>query len=417
MRKTNLCTKFRLIVGKNKMNINYKKFKNLSVGNKIQLAIAINVVLGILLGEYIVYGLLKVNGTAGLAVNLAMNLTICLIYGYFVSRAIVRPLRSATLVMKDIAEGDGDLTKRIDIVSQDETGQLAHSFNLFLDKLHNIVSDVTHATELLAAASTQLTTSTERTVNTTQSQQQETDVVLSSMEHISSRVHGINHNTEEASDKANEANELAQGGALQATEAMCGIDNLVTEVRNASEDINQLQENSKNIGTVVEVITNIAEQTNLLALNAAIEAARAGEQGRGFAVVADEVRNLATRTQESTQEIYSMIDLLQKKTSHVVGIMKHASEQAQEGATQVENSAESLGEIAHSVSQITEMNLQITQATSEQSNLMEEIDQSLKSMKETSLSTTTDAQESNHISTNLADITNNLQLTVGQFKL
>ena len=399
------------------MKLNFKKFNAINVGTKIQLAIAINVLLGILLGHYVVYDLMGMDGTTGLAVNVVMNLTICVIYGYFVSRAIVKPLRSATLVMKDIAEGDGDLTKRIDVNSQDETGQLALSFNLFLDKLHTIISDVTHATELLAVASVQLTTSTERTVEATQSQQNETELVVSSMEHMSSQVHGISQNTEEASSKANDANEQAQGGALQATEAMCGIDNLVTEVGNAAEDINQLQENSQKIGSVVEVITNIAEQTNLLALNAAIEAARAGEHGRGFAVVADEVRTLATRTQQSTQEIHSMIELLRNKINHAVTTMKDASEQAQEGASQVENSAESLGEIAGSVSQITAMNLQITQATSEQTNLMQEIDESLKKMKDISSATTEDALESNQIGSNLADITHNLQSMVGQFKL
>ena len=399
------------------MKIQLKNFRDISVGTKIQLAIAINVVLGILLGHYIVYDLMGIDGMSGLAINLVMNLTICIIYGFFVSRAIVKPLRSATLVMKDIAEGDGDLTKRITVDSQDETGQLAHNFNQFLDKLHTIISDVTHATELLAVAAVQLTTSTERTVEATQSQQHETELVLSSMEHISSQVHGISQNTEEASSKANDANEQAQNGALQATEAMCGIDNLVTEVGNATEDINQLQENSQKIGSVVEVITNIAEQTNLLALNAAIEAARAGEHGRGFAVVADEVRTLATRTQESTQEIHSMIELLRNKINHAVTIMKHASEQAQNGATQVENSAESLGEIAGSISQITAMNLQITQATSEQTNLVQEIDESLKKMKDISTTTTEDALESNQIGANLADITNNLQSMVGQFKL
>ena len=387
------------------------------VGTKIQLAIAINVVLGILLGEFIVYDLMNIDGTTGLVVNLAMNLTICLIYGYVVSRAIVKPLHSATLVMKDLAEGDGDLTTRIEVNSQDETGQLAHSFNQFLDKLHALIGDVATVTEQLSTASTQLTTSTERTVSATQSQQKETELVLSSMEHMSSRVHGINQNTEEASSKASDANEQAKGGALQATEAMCGIDNLVAEVRDASEDINQLQENSKSIGSVVEVITSIAEQTNLLALNAAIEAARAGEQGRGFAVVADEVRNLASRTQESTQEIHDMIELLQSKTNHVAKIMNHACEQAQDGATKVENSAESLGEIAYSISQITEMNQQITQATSEQTNLMTEVDQSLKNIKEISSETTTDAKESNQIGMNLADITGNLQFMVGQFRL
>lgn len=399
------------------MQFKIKKFSDMSIGTKIQLAIAINVVLGIFLGQYIVHDLMGISGKSGLFVNVGMNLGICIIYGYFVSRAIIQPLRSATLVMQDIAEGEGDLTKRLDVASQDETGQLATNFNLFLDKLQMIISDVTQATEQLAASSEQLTVSTERTVVATQSQQQETNSVLDKMGHMSTQIHGVNQNTSEASVMADEANEQAKSGAMLAVEAMCGIDNLVSDIGEISQDITNLQESSDTIGSVVEVITNIAEQTNLLALNAAIEAARAGEQGRGFAVVADEVRTLANRTQASTQEINSIIDTLQSRTNHAVDVMKKATAQAQEEAKKVEETAESLGEIAGSVSQITGMNQQITQATSEQSSLMVEVDQSLKSMNDISERTTQDAQESNQIGINLADIASNLKYMVGQFKL
>ena len=395
----------------------FNKFRDMSIGTKIQLAIAINVVLGIFLGQYIVHGLMDIQGGKGLIVNIGLNLAICIVYGFFVSRAIIKPLRSATLVMQDIAEGEGDLTKRLEVQSQDETGQLATNFNLFLDKLQMIIGDVAQATEQLATSSEQLTTSTERTVAATQSQQSETNSVLEKMGHMSSQIVGVNQNTSEASIMADEANEQAKGGAMLAVEAMCGIDNLVNEIGEVSQDITNLQESSNSIGSVVEVITNIAEQTNLLALNAAIEAARAGEQGRGFAVVADEVRTLANRTQASTQEINSIIEQLQSRTNHAVDIMKKATDQAQEEAKKVEETAESLGEIAGSVSQITGMNQQITQATSEQSSLMADVDQSLKSMNEISERTTQDAQESNQIGSNLADIAINLKYMVGQFKL
>ena len=399
------------------MQLGIKKFSDMSIGTKIQLAIAINVVLGIFLGHYIVQDFMQITGGTGLLVNVGMNLGICIVYGYIVSRAIIKPLRSATLVMQDIAEGEGDLTKRLDVESQDETGQLATNFNLFLDKLQMIISDVAQATEQLATSSEQLTVSTSRTVAATQSQQQETNSVLDKMTHMSTQIHGVNQNTSEASVMADEANEQAKSGAMLAVEAMCGIDNLVSEIDEVSQDVTNLQESSESIGSVVEVITNIAEQTNLLALNAAIEAARAGEQGRGFAVVADEVRTLANRTQASTQEINSIIEALQSRTNHAVDVMRKATAQAQEEAKKVEETAESLGEIAGSVSQITGMNQKITQATSEQSSLMVEVDQSLQSMNGISERTTQDAQESNQIGTNLADIASNLKHMVGQFKL
>ena len=394
-----------------------KKFSDMSIATKIQLAIAINVVLGIVLGQYIVHEWMHIQGGMGLLINIGMNLVICVIYGYIVSRAILKPLRSATLVMQDIAAGEGDLTRRLEVESQDETGQLATSFNQFLDKLQVIIADVAQATGQLAAASAQLTSSTERTVTATQAQQQETSAILGIMGHMSSQVHGVSQNTDEASSTAQEANEQAKSGAMLAVEAMCGIDNLVNEIGEVSQDITKLQANSDKIGSVVEVITNIAEQTNLLALNAAIEAARAGEQGRGFAVVADEVRTLANRTQASTQEINGIIEELQSRTNHAVEVMKNASNRAQEEAKKVEETAESLGEIAGSVSQITSMNQQITQATAEQSEMMTDVDQSLNKMNEIGSQTTQEAQESNQIGANLADIASNLQLMVGQFKL
>lgn len=399
------------------MKFKIKKFSDMSIGTKIQLAIAINVVLGIFLGQYIVHGLMDIQGVTGLSVNIGMNLVICIIYGYFVSRAIIKPLRSATLVMQDIAEGDGDLTRRLEIESRDETGQLATNFNLFLDKLQSIIVDVAQATEQLTMAAEQLTASTTRTATATQSQQQETSSALGIMGHMSSQVHGVSQNTDEASTMAQVANEQAKSGAMLAVEAMRGINNLVNGISEVSQDITNLQANSNKIGSVVEVITNIAEQTNLLALNAAIEAARAGEQGRGFAVVADEVRTLANRTQTSTQEINSMIEELQTRTNHAVEVMKKATGQAQGEAKKVEETAESLGEIAGSVSQITSMNQQITQATAEQSGLMAEVDQSLNKMNHIGEQTTQDAQESNQIGSNLADIANNLKCMVGQFRL
>ena len=397
------------------MKFKVKKFSDMSIGTKIQLAIAINVVLGIFLGQYIVHGIMDIQGGSGLLINIGMNLVICIIYGYFVSRAIIKPLRSATLVMQDIAEGDGDLTKRIEIESRDETGQLAANFNLFLDKLHMIIANVAQATEQLASAAEQLTASTTRTVTATQAQQQETSSVLGIMGHMSSQVHGVSQNTNEASTMAQAANEQAKSGATLAVEAKRGINNLVNGISEVSQDITNLQANSNKIGSVVEVITNIAEQTNLLALNAAIEAARAGEQGRGFAVVADEVRTLATRTQESTQEIQSIIEKLQVGAQNSVTAMETGRTQARTSVEQATKIKEALHAIGGSISTINDMNVQIATAAEEQSAVAEEINRNVVAISQIADETTTNAQGISDSGDELATMAHQLQSVVKRF--
>ena len=391
--------------------------KNLTIGAKIQLAIGINVLMAILLGEYLVHGLLGLQGKAGITTNIVMNLLICGVYGFIVSRAITHPLNKMKNVVKDMAAGEGDLTLRLEIRNRDEVGMLAEYFNAFMDKLHHIISDVSHSTTQLASASDQLTTSTQNMLAQSLSQLAEIENANESVAHTTSRIDGISQNAEEASQSAIVADKQAQEGAILAVNAVCGIDSLVNEIEQAASEIAGLQLHSDQIGQVIEMITNIAEQTNLLALNAAIEAARAGEQGRGFAVVADEVRTLATRTQQSTSEIKISIEALQSKMVSAVAMMQEARQKAQHESEQIEQSAESLAEIAGSVSVITNMNSKIFELTSEQAELAREIEQNIDSINSISTDTRNEAQQTNEVSLSLAQIAGQLQGLVGQFKL
>ncbi|MFO7603556.1 MAG: methyl-accepting chemotaxis protein [Gammaproteobacteria bacterium] len=399
------------------MQPKFKRVLSLGIAAKIQLAIAVNVVLAIVLGQYLVHGWLDLQGGVGLVVNLGLNLSICLLYGFVVARTLVQPLRRASQVMRNIAEAEGDLTQRLQVESADETGQLASNFNLFLDKLQAYIGEVAVASRQLATASEQLSASTQRTLDSSQTQLNDVATVASAMVQMNASIETAGQNAAAANSSAEEANGQAQASALKAVEAMCGIDNLVKEIEQAADDIDKLQEHSEGIGSVIEVITKIAEQTNLLALNAAIEAARAGEQGRGFAVVADEVRTLANRTQDSTQEIQAMIEMLQGKTNDAVRVMQAAREHAQQEAQQVETTAEALAEIAHSVDLISGMNQQISAATSAQNGVISGVTDSLGNINRISAATSAEAQDTRQISEGLATLAGTLEALMGQFKL
>ena len=394
-----------------------RHIKELTIGSKIQLAIGVNVLLAILLGDYIVYGLFGLQGPIGVIINIVMNLVICGIYGFIVSRAITRPINKMKDLMQDMAEGEGDLTLRLKINNRDEVGLLAEYFNSFMDKLHGIISNVSYSTTQLASASEQLTKSTGKMLAQSHAQLSKIESATDSVIHTTSSIHKISHNAEEASQSAKAADQQAKDGAILAVNSVCGIDTLVEEIEQAADEIAGLESHSDKIGQVIEMITNIAEQTNLLALNAAIEAARAGEQGRGFAVVADEVRTLATRTQESTQEIQRSIEELQSKMTGAVSIMQSAREKAQHESEQVEQSSESLAEIAGSVSVITNMNEKIFELTSEQTELSKNIEQNINFINELSKDTNLEAEQTNQVGSTLVDIASQLQSLVGQFKL
>ncbi|MEC7376822.1 MAG: methyl-accepting chemotaxis protein, partial [Pseudomonadota bacterium] len=256
-------------------------------------------------------------------------LVLIVLLALFVVRTIIRPLKSAVSAMNDIASGDGDLTRRLEVSGRDELGQLATAFNSFADQVHGLVERVLSSTRTLNEATADLNRVMAEAEQGVERQTSESDQVATAMSEMTAAAQEVATNASEASAAADSANGQvcdAQGLVHQATEVIGGLSEQVEE---GVRVIEKLGADSRQIDSVLEVIREIADQTNLLALNAAIEAARAGEAGRGFAVVADEVRTLARRTQQSTQEIQDMIERLQSGAGNAVSLIGSISERSE----------------------------------------------------------------------------------------
>jgi len=248
-------------------------------------------------------------------------------------------------------------------------------------------------------------------------QQSEVNQVATAMNEMSATVQEVASNASHAAQAAQDASEQAGEGLKVVDHTISSINNLANAVEEASGVINQLESDTDNIGVVLEVIRGISEQTNLLALNAAIEAARAGEQGRGFAVVADEVRTLASRTQESTLEIRSMIESLQSGSTQAVEVMTKGKEQAAISVGHAQKAGESLNGITQAVSSISDMNTQIATAAEEQTAVAEEINQNIVNISQLGEQAVSGAQQTSDASEELARLSNELQMMVGQFRV
>tara|TARA_R110000737_G_scaffold92482_1_gene125392 strand:+ start:6564 stop:8471 length:1908 start_codon:yes stop_codon:yes gene_type:complete len=334
----------------------------------------------------------------------------------FIGRTIVNPITIAVEAMNEIAEGDGDLSKRLEADGRNEISLLGEAFNRFAEKVRKMVLQVGKATEQLAASAEEMSTITNLTNNGVKAQQAETEMVATAMNQMTATVLDVANNATKASKAAQKADQEAVNGKAVVEKTVTSIDVLAKEIETSSHLMQELESNSVNIGTVLVVIRSIAEQTNLLALNAAIEAARAGEQGRGFAVVADEVRTLASRTQESTQEIQSMIEKLQQGSKNVVDAMQQSKDKSSQSVIQAESALVSLNEITNSVTTISEMNIQIAGAASEQSNVAEEINKNIVNISGVVDETAEGAKQTLMASQELASLANDLQNLVAQFK-
>lgn len=291
---------------------------------------------------------------------------------------------------------------------------VSQSFNFLILNYSKTVNTLTKVTNELTFTASHLSGVTESTDENIRRQQQETDMVATAMNEMSTTVEEVARNASEAASAAEQANSSANSGESVAQISKASIDALVGNVNKASEVIAQLEKQSSDITVVLEVIKGIAEQTNLLALNAAIEAARAGEQGRGFAVVADEVRSLATRTQASAQEIDEMISALQEGVRSSVLVMEDASAKGIESSEKVEDTFRALKDIHQSVNVINDMNAQIATAAEEQSAVTNEINQNIVSISQSADATTKDANDSRETSVKIATLSQQLTDLVTQ---
>ena len=336
---------------------------------------------------------------------------------WLMAHQIVAPIRAVVARLKDIATGEGDLTQRIDLHRDDEIGELAKWFNSFLNKLQTTISQVIDTVAGTRASAEQAAQVAERTSAGMQAQYQEVDLVATAFEELSATALQVAGNANSAVAAANQADTSAQEGKYVVADTQEAMRKLMAVISDAKPVVERLSANSENINDILVVIQGIAEQTNLLALNAAIEAARAGEQGRGFAVVADEVRNLAGRTQNAIVEIQTLIGQLQSGTQAVVKAIMTGHSQADVTLTKVDLSVSVLEQIIHAVATIHQMNEQIARAAQEQSGVADEINRNVSNIRDVSHTIRAEAATSAENGRELSALADKQQQLVGQFKV
>ncbi|MEC9481021.1 MAG: methyl-accepting chemotaxis protein, partial [Pseudomonadota bacterium] len=336
---------------------------------------------------------------------------------YFASAKVTQPLVEMRNAMAEIAHGDGDLTKRLEVKSNDEIGALAIEFNTFTDKLRSLLKDTAANTKAVSDAADHLRDVSHATSKEINQERSQVDNVSTAVTQMAATVVEISKNAAQSSDAATKADELVQAGSEQVQDAMREIRALADAISQGVEVVGGLSKESDSIGAVVDVINSIAEQTNLLALNAAIEAARAGEQGRGFAVVADEVRSLASRTQESTTDIRKMVERLQAMSEQTNSVMQEGQTRSQSGVDKTEKVVETLKDITQSIGLVHEQSTHIALATEQQTEVAQDINKSLVAITGLSDKTSQHAEELAVEATQLSAVSGDLKELVGQFKI
>ncbi len=329
----------------------------------------------------------------------------------------VAPLHHLVASLKDVAAGEGDLTARLNVKSQDEIGEVAKAFNAFMDKLHPMIKQLRGAAEDVQSAAGELDSRTSQSNQQMNSHRSETDKVVTAVTEMSATAREVANNTTATSQSIEAANVQINDAQHEVNSAIEGINALVSEVNLTSEAIQDLSQRTDKITQVLNVIGEIAEQTNLLALNAAIEAARAGDQGRGFAVVADEVRSLASRTQNSTQEISEMLQSLHQGVSKAVTSMNNSQQRGKQTAEESEQIKQRLASIAQAVSVIHDMGMQTASAAEQQSTVAEDINQNLVAIQQIVNQLSDNLQDSEAISSRLAGSGQQMGGLVSHFKL
>lgn len=333
-----------------------------------------------------------------------------------VASTIKRPLHDMLLRMRDIADGDGDLTHRLPLDGKDEIMHINRAFNRFITKIQELVCAARESSLAVSTAAEELSAVTQQSAQTVRQQSQETEQVATAMNEMTSTVQEVATNASEAASAARSASEQTRLGQQRLKETLKTLSDLDGSIENTAVTLERLKEGTENIGTIMEVISSVAEQTNLLALNAAIEAARAGEHGRGFAVVADEVRNLAARTQESTVQIRSMIDRLVTEAEDSYRAMANSRSQAATTVHHAKETSTSLDQVAEAIHRIADMNLQIASAAEQQAAVADEINRNVVNINDLSAQTADGASHTTQASEDLASLAETLNRQVSQFR-
>ncbi len=349
--------------------------------------------------------------------NAVVMIIAVIVFSYFIGRSVLLPTRLAANMMKDISQGEGDLTRTLNEEGNDEISKLSHSFNLFVSKMRESLVHVSQSANDVNEHAHTVDDSTKTSQSFIELQNDSSTQVAAAMEQMTHQIHDVSSNAEAAEQAANDAAHNASTGKHVVAETITAIETLSANIETVSRVTEDLANESQNIGSVLDVIRSISEQTNLLALNAAIEAARAGEHGRGFAVVADEVRTLASRTGQSTDEIQSMISKLQEGTRAAVDAVKASQTLSVSTVEQASSANNSLNEIERLVSVITEMNSQIARATEQQTQAADEVNLRINDLSQSTEQSLDNTKQLNSASNKLKQSSTELSSIVNRFKL
>lgn len=333
---------------------------------------------------------------------------------FWVLQSIRNPLVEVLRVMSLVS--NGDLRQNVNVHSSDEIGKLSEGFNQLINQLSGMLNEITSSSQQLSAAAEETSAISSESHANINRQKEQTDMMATAMTEMTATVDEVASSAGNTLKEVQKANEEATSGQKVVQENIVTINGLADEIQVAAQVVDKLEQYSNNIGAVLDVIRGIADQTNLLALNAAIEAARAGEQGRGFAVVADEVRTLASKTQESTSEIQEMIERLQSGTQEAVKVMKTSTKEAQNSVTETAKAGESLSKITDAVSVINDMSSHIASAADEQSSVSREMHENVLTISQAADQTAQGASENLAASQEMAKLAEHLQTLVGRFQ-
>jgi methyl-accepting chemotaxis protein len=361
----------------------------------------------------------QINGLLGsmlmLGIPLIMLVVGCLVFS--IRLLVVAPINSLTQLANGLAEGDGDLRQRIDYTRGDELQKLCDSFNQFIGNVQVAFADVTKQTDSLTHIAVQAQEASQAANSAIQEQRKRLVQMTDAVASMTDSVNAVAGSAADAQRSASDASAVAHAGQQVIHQNMVSIDNLAGEVERADDVIARVSNDSQQIGSVIEVIRGIAEQTNLLALNAAIEAARAGEQGRGFAVVADEVRSLASKTQQSTQEINSMIERLQQGSRDASHVMAEGRDKARVGVDQARETQHTLEKITAAVEHIAGISTEIARVTLHQDGAAKELNKDINNLNELSQNSANSAEQTAKLGGELFRLISATQQTLKRFKV